>query len=180
MATPYAAPEGRIAFKSGGTNTAAPRRAAHRDRSRNRRLGQSLVEFGLILPVLLTLVGVAVDMARVYGARITLEAATRDAAEQVASGGASTAQYIVCTETVNLPGFVAPVGNPGACTSPTVTVTYSTSTSASVGGSTAYPVGTATVTATLPFHMLFPYPLFTQGGNWNLSSTQSYSVVQNR
>jgi Flp pilus assembly protein TadG len=148
--------------------------------------GQSLVEFALILPILLTMLGAAVDIARVYQGWITLEGATRDAAEYAASfdatSGAATsdAQRIVCTQAAALSGFAAPPGNPTACTSPAVTVSsFSVSTTAA-GASVKYPIATVTVTATLPFRTFFGYPLFTQGGAWTLSSTQSFSIVQGR
>jgi Flp pilus assembly protein TadG len=52
---------------------------------RARTRGQSLVEFALLLPVLLALVGATLDVARLYFAWIGLEAATRDAAQAIAS-----------------------------------------------------------------------------------------------
>jgi Flp pilus assembly protein TadG len=162
------------------------RRLQRHDRSR----GQSLVELALILPVLLTILGASVDIARVYGASVALEGATRDAAEQVATlDGTSSnnatasarAQSVVCSQMVKITGFVAPAGNPTSCTQPAVTLSsWTVSTTAALGGSTAHPVGKATVTATLPFRMLFAYPFFTQGGAWTITSSQTYSIVQNR
>jgi Flp pilus assembly protein TadG len=148
--------------------------------------GQSLVEFGLILPVLLTLTGAAIDVARVYQAYIALEGATRDAAEYVATNGPDsgltalqTAKKVVCTEMSGIAGFS---GSATDCTSPSVSLptAYSQSTTASAGGSTSYPVGSVTVNATFAFRTLFAYPLFTQNGAWTLSSTRAYSVVQGR
>jgi Flp pilus assembly protein TadG len=152
--------------------------------------GQSLVEFALILPILLTFFGAAVDMARVYGAWVTLEGATRDAAEQVASDTTITtsaaaltaARRIVCTETSGLTGFTAPVGNPTACTSPFVdptTFTWSIS-ATDPGGTSVNPIGKVTLTTTFPFQTLFAYPLLTHSGAWTLASTQSYSIAQGR
>jgi Flp pilus assembly protein TadG len=156
---------------------------------RNRSRGQSLVELALILPVMLTIMGAAVDVSRVYGARIALEGATRDAAEQVATFEGPTsnstaalarAKTVICSQLTSIPGFVAPVGNPTACTQPNVTLTtWSTSTTAA-GASTTFPIGTATVTATLPFRTFFSYPFFTQAGAWTITSAQTYSVVQGR
>jgi Flp pilus assembly protein TadG len=150
-----------------------------------RRRGQSLVEFALILPILLTLVGAAVDIARLYQGWITLEGATRDAAEYAATkdltqtNATTDAKRVICTQTASLPGFVAPAGNPTACTSPAITATWSSSTTAT-GASATHPIATVTVTATLPFRTFFGYPLFTQGGAWTLSSTQTYSIIQGR
>jgi Flp pilus assembly protein TadG len=160
--------------------------AAVRAHLRTRGRGQSLVEFALILPIVLTLTGAAIDVARVYGAWVTLEGATRDAAEQVAtdtsvtsaSAAATRARAIVCGQLVNTPGFEAPPGNPTACTSPALTVTWSSSTLAP--GSTKNPVVTVGVSASLPFRTLFGYPLFTQNGAWTLSSNQRYWILQGR
>jgi Flp pilus assembly protein TadG len=154
-----------------------------------RARGQSLTEFALILPLLLTFVGATIDFARLYQGWITLEGATRDAAEFAAtySPDAATAQSdarrVVCNQTRNLPGFQRGAGVPpasiDACTSPTVTVTsFSVSTTAP-GATDRFPLGSATVRATVPFQTLFPYPFLAQG-TWTLSSTQSYSIIQGR
>lgn len=152
----------------------------------SRKRGQSLVEFAIILPILLTMVGAAIDIARLYQGWITLEGAARDAAEYAATfdststAATSDAKRIICTQTAALPGFAAPSGNPTACTSPAITVTsFSVSTTAT-GASVAHPIATVTVSATLPFRTFFGYPLFTQGGAWTLSSNQTYSIIQGR
>jgi Flp pilus assembly protein TadG len=151
----------------------------------NRSLGQSLVEFALILPILLTLTGAAIDVARVYGAWVALEGATRDAAEQVATdalvtsqaAAAAKARTIVCSQLVNSPGFASPPGNPTNCTSPALIVTW-TKVMASPGDKN--PLVTVTVLSSLPFRTLFGYPLLTQNGAWNLGSNQTYAILQNR
>lgn len=152
-------------------------------------LGQSLVEFALILPVVLTIMGAAVDMARMYGAWVALEGSTRDAAEQVATdpliatydAASARARTVVCSQMASIAGFVAPAGDPTNCSQPAVTVTWTTpSTNPAVGASETHPIGTATVTAALPFRMLFAYPFLTQDGAWNITSTQTYAIVQNR
>jgi Flp pilus assembly protein TadG len=156
----------------------------HRDR---RSLGQSLVEFALILPILLTLTGAAIDISRVYGAWVALEGATRDAAEQVATDATITtliaaqtkAKAIVCTQLANTPGFASPPGNPTSCTSPTVMATWSFNNTVAPG-TARNPQVTVTVATTLPFRTFFGYPLFTQNGAWNVGSNQSYSILQGR
>jgi Flp pilus assembly protein TadG len=155
-------------------------------RPRQRSLGQSLVEFALILPILLTLTGAAIDVSRVYGAWVALEGATRDAAEQVATdvtitsqtAAATRARTIVCSQLVNTPGFAAPPGNPASCTSPSLTVTWASSSTSP--GTVRNPLVTVTVASALPFLTLFSYPLLTQNGAWNLGSNQSYSILQGR
>jgi Flp pilus assembly protein TadG len=177
----------RPSFDEGGVERAPVRRAA-----RPRTRGQSLVEFALILPIMLTLFGACIDIARVYGAWVTVEAAARDAAEQVASDAAITtnsaattrAKQIVCTETSGLAGFVAPVGNPTACTAPTVVVACApvscVPSTTAPGATSVNPIATVTVTVTFPFRTIFGYPLFTQAGAWTLSSNQSYAIAQGR
>jgi Flp pilus assembly protein TadG len=157
-------------------------RGALATRIRKRNRGQSLVEFALILPILLTLTGAAIDVARVYGGWVALEGASRDAAEQVATdatittlaGAQAKAKTIVCTQLANSVGFVAPPGNPSACTSPSIVTTWATN------GASKNPVVTVTVTTTLPFRTLFAYPLLTQNGAWNLGSSQTYAIIQGR
>jgi Flp pilus assembly protein TadG len=157
-------------------------------KSRHRTLGQSVVEFALILPVVLTILGAAVDMARLYGAWVALEGATRDAAEQVASDPTLTnsslasarAQVVICSQMTKIVGYVAPAGDPTHCSQPAVTVAWTAPNATTPGASSKYPIGTATVTAALPFRMLFAYPFITQNGTWNITSTQKYTIVQNR
>jgi Flp pilus assembly protein TadG len=139
--------------------------------------GQSLVEFALILPIMLTLFGAAVDLSRMYSTWIKLQSATRAAAEYTATNDqtSATAQAdattLVCTQ----------VTGSASCSAPTVTVSnFSLNTSPSVGGSNVHPVGSSTVQTSMPFRTLFPYPLFSQNGVWTLAASGSYSVVQGR
>lgn len=156
---------------------------------RRKSTGQSLVELALILPVILTIMGAAVDTARLYGAWIALEGSTRDAAEQVAtfegltsnhSTALARAKTVVCSQMANVVGFVAPSGQPTNCSQPAVTLTWTTPSTTATGASSRNPIGTATVTATLPFRMLFAYPFLTQDGAWTITSTQTYAIVQGR
>ncbi len=159
------------------------------NRRRTNSRGQSLVELALVVPVLLTIMGAAIDVARVYGAWVALDSATRDAAEQVATSDGATSDFatasaharsVLCSEMTSVAGFVAPAGNPTNCSQPAVTLTWATPSTTAAGASAKYPIGTATITATLPFQTLFSYPFFTQNGAWTLTSTQSYSVIQGR
>jgi len=161
-----------------------------RRRTRNGR-GQSVAEFALLLPVILAFLGLTIDLARVFQAWITLDSATRDAAEYAATSGTSSsdaltkAKQTVCVQAQNIPGFqrsgLASPNDVNQCTSPTVTVvTWSSSTSGSDGASTRYPVVTATVNATVPFRMLFAYPFLTQNGSWTITSQATFSIAQGR
>lgn len=146
---------------------------------RRRVSGQSVVEFALILPLMLAFLGASIDLARLYNAWITLEGATRDAAEYAATratsltDAVSLAQDVVCSQTAGVPGYVAG-GTPGTCTTPSVSVSSFSRTS------DKYPLASVRVSASLPFRTLFGYPFITHNGTWNLGSTQSYAIYQNR
>lgn len=172
---------------------------------RSRSRGQALVEFAILVPVLLTLVGTALDVARVYITRVNLEAAVRDAAQYVASdpGYTTTGGYYDSTDTANycstFPCTAAPstdaksvldaeVGtsftkssSQTTCTSAKVwAVLASPSTDASTGGSNAYPMASATVTACVPFRTLFAYPFFTQNGAWIIRVERTFKILVGR
>jgi Flp pilus assembly protein TadG len=163
----------------------ATRRRARRSR------GQSVAEFALLLPVMLAFLGLTIDFARVFQAWITMESATRDAAEAAATNGSSSAnaltwaQKTVCLQSQNIPGFQRGTGASPAdveqCASPTVTVvSYDLSVNPAAGASDNYPIGTVTVRSSLPFRPLFAYPFLTQNGNWTVITEATFSVAQNR
>jgi Flp pilus assembly protein TadG len=141
-------------------------------RSRRRGAGQSVVEFALILPILLTMCGAAIDFGRVYSAFINLQSATRNAAEAVARDATITdtataeakAQVLVCTEI-----GVSP------CTGPKMPVA-TVSSPPCVASSTNPCVVTLKVVQ--PFDMLFPYPFMSPPGHWNLTSDITYSYIR--
>lgn len=76
----------------------AIRLRAHR---RNRTLGQSLVEFALILPVLLLFFAAALDLGRVFYANITLHNAAREGAFQAAVKPDSYQENQPCNQVTN-------------------------------------------------------------------------------
>jgi Flp pilus assembly protein TadG len=152
--------------------------------------GQSLVEFALILPVFLAFLGLAIDYSRVFQAWITLESATRDAAEAAATSAATSgdaldmAKRIVCLQAQTIPGFTRGTSpSPAdveACASPTVTVTSFSVSDTAPGASEDYPLGSVTVQSTLPFSPMFAYPLITQNGQWIVTTSASFSILQGR
>jgi Flp pilus assembly protein TadG len=180
----------RTARVDGEAATSSPsRRSPNAPARRARSRGQAFAEFALILPVMLALLGAAVDFARMYNTWISLEAATRDAAEYVATCvdgsallircdgvGASTtplaaAKRVVCSE----------LGHAATCTDPTVTVpTYTQDPNFANGGSANAPVTTVSVSATTTFRTIFPYPLFTNNGARTLTSVRQYTIIQGR
>ncbi len=140
---------------------------------------------------MLAFLGLTIDFARVFQAWITMESATRDAAEAAAtnssssSGAQTLAQKTVCLQSQNIPGFrkstLASPNDVEQCISPSVTVvSWSTSTSGADGASPTYPVATVTVRATVPFSPLFAYPFLTQNGIWTITTQESFSVAQGR
>lgn len=152
----------------------------------SRSRGQALAEFALVLPLLITLTGAAMDFARVYQASITLQGATRNAAEYAATrsadmaGAQTEARRIVCTETQGLPGFVAgPGGAVATCTAPIVNVTSFTRSTTAPGANATYPLATATVYAEFPFRTVIPWPWLPSGA-WDIGTTQTYSIIQGR
>ena len=147
--------------------------------------GQALAEFALILPILLGIVGGGIDFARVFQGSMTLQTAARNAAESAAysshtlAQAEATARTVVCTESQDLPGFVpGPGGAVATCTSPSVTVTWASSTTAP-GANLKYPLVTASVTASLDFSLIIPWPMLPHGA-WRLGTTQSFSMMQGR
>jgi Flp pilus assembly protein TadG len=142
-----------------------------------------MVEFALVLPILLTMVGAAVDLARLYQTWISLEGSTRDAAESVthnvlilSSADATTAaQTVICAE----------FGQASTCANPRVTVptfylcTYPSTDPKCAGGSTNHPVAVATVSATTTFRTIVPYP-FLPTLTATLGSARSFAIVRGR
>jgi Flp pilus assembly protein TadG len=156
-------------------------------RSRIHRVarGQALAEFALILPLLLGIVGGGIDFARAFEGAMTLQTATRNAAEAAAfsadnlAEAQAKARAVVCTETQRLPGFVPGLGGDVAtCTSPSVSVTYARSTTAP-GANARYPFVSVTVTTSHDFDLIVPWPLLPSGG-WNLGTTESFGLMQGR
>jgi hypothetical protein len=103
------------------------RRARHRDR----RPGQSIVEFALILPLLLIIFLAVADFARIYTTMVTIESAAREAADFGAwkssywqtlpvdnrTGTVADMNERACIASKNLPDYVGP---DDACVNPVV------------------------------------------------------------
>ena len=165
---------------------ASPSRLVRKAKSR----GQSVAEFGLLLPVLLAFLGLTIDFARVYQAWITLESATRDAAEYAATAATSStdaatkAKKTICLQAQEVPGFtrsgLASPSDVEQCTSPNVSVVAFTISTTAAGASPEYPIGSATIKASLPFNPMIAWPFLTQNGTWTIVSQATFSVVQGR
>ena len=155
------------------------------DRRRRSPRGQAMAEFAIILPILLALVGGGIDFARAFEGAITLQTAARNAAEAVAynvtdpSLAEAHARAVVCAETQRLAGFVAGSGGSVAtCTNPVMAVTYTTDPTAP-GANVRYPLVTVSVTTSLAFDLIVPWPLLPNGA-WTLGTTQSFAIMQGR
>jgi Flp pilus assembly protein TadG len=176
-----------------------------RKRSHGGWTGQSIAEFALVLPVMLALLGMGVDWARVFFAWIDLESATRDAAQYVASDPNLTSDgsgYYDANDTTNYcasyPCSSAPTtdaksvmdaatgksfaksSSQSTCSTPTVWATLaSPDTSVTSGGNTQYPVAKAQVTACFPFQMFVSYP-WIKNGLWIVRSDKTISTIVGR
>jgi len=148
--------------------------------------GQAVVEFAVIVPILLALVGATTDFARVYSTWIAVHSATRAAAEYLAtnpdknvtSANAGTIAAGAINDEVSGVGAFSSVAAL-TCAGPEVQVAYSSNPTAT-GASAKYPLGRAVVSACAPFHLLFNYPFLTQDGSWAISAAATYEVLQNR
>jgi Flp pilus assembly protein TadG len=150
-----------------------------------------VAEFAILLPVLLAFLGMTIDFARVFQAWITLESATRDAAEYAASNGTSStdaltkAKQTICLQAQNIPGFqrsgLASPNDVNQCASPTVTVvSFARSTDPAVGASARFPIASVSVRSTVPFSPIFAYPFLTNNGTWTVTSQATFSISQGR
>ena len=176
-------------------NLGRARNAAGRGPRSARHRGQSLVEFSIVLPVLLAIVGVVIDASRVYQAWTNLESATRDAAQYLATSSTdptspdyttpgmnsdAKAAYLL-TEATDYTFTRSPTqGTLTNCSLPQVTTTYTTNTSYESGGTAANPAGTARVLACLPFRTLFAYPFLTTNGAWIVRTDRTYTILVGR
>jgi Flp pilus assembly protein TadG len=151
------------------------RGASARVRDRRSRLrGQSIVEFALVVPLLLGLVGVTLDFARFYQVWMRLQAVTRDTAEFLATDQTLTtdadaqveANKRICTAMVGAetcPSFV----RPGAVTLAPVEP-----------GSTTW---TAVVPAEYDFQTWFLWPVvrgLTGADHWTIRTKVTYEVIR--
>jgi len=172
--------------------SAAPQRVQRR---RRRSRGQSLVEFSIVLPVFLAIVGVVIDASRLYQSWINLESATRDAAQYLARSATdpfsvdytyqgvdsdTKAIYVVGQATGAAFARSQNATTMAACANAQLTTTYAQNTATAVGGTVTNPLGSATVTACLPFRTLFAYPFLTNNGVFTLRSQRTMTFLVGR
>jgi Flp pilus assembly protein TadG len=141
---------------------------------RRPRAGQALTEFAIILPLLLAIVGVTLDFARVYQAWMRLQAVTRDTAELIATDVTYTdqataqaaAEARICTAMAGS-ATCPPNIRPG-----TVVLTEV---------ATSTPTWSATVPAEYDFQTLFLWPVIrglTGAEAWTIRTQVTFEVIR--
>jgi Flp pilus assembly protein TadG len=144
-------------------------------RHRERSLGQSLVEFAIILPVFLVIMSAAIDLGRIAYARVTIANVAREASFQAAQTPTSylagqpcdqNTNMVICRAILESKGSVITV-NPADIT---LTCAPSCSTAPAMGN-------TVTVKATGHFNLLTPVmAVFFGGTSVTFSSTATNQV----
>ena len=146
---------------------------------RERSLGQSLVEFALILPVFLVILSVALDLGRLAYARVTIANVAREASFQAAQTPtsyqagqpcATDTNMVICRGILESKGSVVTV-NPADIT---LTCTPSCADADTMGD-------VVTVKATGTFNLLTPVMAVFFGGTtitFSSSATNQVSVVE--
>jgi Flp pilus assembly protein TadG len=158
---------------------------------RTRMRGQSLVEFAIVLPIMLGLMGGILDYSRFNEQRLKLESATRDAAEFVARDKTVTnatlalpvAQRVICLQFGLSATCVPPPSDPSRPV-PNVTIpawsACTTNDATCPGGSGASPRVTVGVAGSVEFQTLFPYPFLTDRGATTLAAAAEFKILQGR
>jgi Flp pilus assembly protein TadG len=153
----------------------------------DRARGQSVAEFAILLPIILTLVLGGIDFSRAFERQMRLEQAIRQASETVAARAQSSseaqdiAREVVCVQLGRAADCtLGTIPDPLACSDLCLEVTFSRSTTA-LGATVDHPLATARVTAAAAFRTAVPYPLLTSDtGDVTLSAAATYSILQGR
>jgi hypothetical protein len=163
-------------------------------------LGQSVVEFALVVPLMLILLMAVLDLSRIYTTMMAVESAAREAADYATSYGAGKWQVgspldgtvaemkvRACVAASDLPDYEDPEDpdNPqaGTCTNPS----FAYCVTSSIGGPCG-PVDaaqacddplratpcTVTVTLTHVFHLLAPFAVDFYGVHLGLPATLTF------
>lgn len=148
-----------------------PRASAHR---RRRPAGQALIEFALVVPLMLALVGITLDFARIYQSWMRLQAVTRDTAELLATDRTyvnnTTAQAAANTR------ICTAMTGTGTCPA---SVRPGTVTVAEIGSGSG--LWRATVPAEYDFQTFFLWPVIqglTGADAWTVRTQVTYEVIR--
>jgi Flp pilus assembly protein TadG len=145
-------------------------------RYRERPLGQSLVEFALILPVFFVIMSVAIDLGRIAYARVTIANVAREASFQAAATPTSYQAGLPCTsgnEDANLVicrAILESTGSPVTVTAADIALSCSPACAKGMGN-------TVTVTATGRFNLLTPVMAVFFGGTTITFSSASTNQI---
>jgi Flp pilus assembly protein TadG len=121
-------------------------------RRRERSLGQSLVEFALMLPVFLVIMSTAIDLGRIAYARVTIANVAREASFQAAQTPTSYQAGQPCSTSTNMVicrGMLESKGSVVTVKPSDIVLTCTPSCTAAMGN-------TVSVTATGRFNLLTP------------------------
>jgi hypothetical protein len=164
---------------------------------RRSRRGQSVVEFALLAPIMVVLLLLVIDVARVYTTMMSIESAAREAADYGTTLGASKwmpgpaedgtraeMQKRACVASTNLPDYDDPDGDPSnGCANPAFSAceTQPDALPATCGvndaalapcyEATREPPCTVTVTLTYQFHLFLPLNIDVLGTRIGFPST---------
>jgi len=145
-------------------------------RYRERSLGQSLVEFAIILPVFLVILSAAIDLGRIAYARVTIANVAREASFQAAQTPTSYTAGLPCDQSTNLVicrGILESKGSVVTVSPTDIVLTCQASDGSSIACSSTPAMGkTVTVKATGRFTLLTPViAVFFGGTNVTFSSS---------
>lgn len=144
-------------------------------RYRERSLGQSLVEFAIILPVFLVIMSAAIDLGRIAYARVTIANVAREASFQAAQTPTSYVAGQPCDQNTNMVICRAILESKGSVI--TVSPSDITLTCSPTCSSTPAMGNTVTVKATGHFNLLTPVmAVFFGGTAVTFSSTATNQV----
>ncbi len=145
-------------------------------RRRERSLGQSLVEFALILPVFLVILSVALDLGRLAYARVTIANVAREASFQAAQTPTSYQAGQPCATDTNMVicrGILESKGSVVTVNPSDITMTCTPDCTGTMGN-------TVTVKATGQFNLLTPVMAVFFGGTtitFSSSATNQVSAL---
>ncbi|MBI3746624.1 MAG: pilus assembly protein [Chloroflexi bacterium] len=145
-------------------------------RYRDRSLGQSLVEFAIVLPVFLVILSAAIDLGRIAYARVTIANVAREASFQAAQTPTSYVAGQACDQNTNLVicrGILESKGSVVTVNPADIVLTCQASDGSSIACSSTPAMGkTVAVKATGQFTLLTPViAVFFGGTNVTFSST---------
>lgn len=150
-------------------------------RYRERPLGQSLVEFAIVLPVFLVIMSAAIDLGRIAYARVTIANVAREASFQAAQTPTSYTAGLPCDQSTNLVicrGILESKGSVITVNPADIVLTCQASDGSTIACSTTPAMGkTVSVKATGRFTLLTPVMAVFFGGTTVTFSTTATNQI---